>query len=59
MVYIGIVVAPKFDFDSLYRSLEALETEVVDGKVVQVEAAEVVVRQVQEKKKSEVCVFCN
>lgn len=45
---------PKFDFEGLYRSIDAMETEVRDGELVHVVPAEVIRPHVQEKKKAEV-----
>ena len=45
---------PKFDFDGLYRSIDLLETECVDGELRWVEPPEVVKQQVQVKKEIEV-----
>ena len=45
---------PKFDFDGLYRSIDLLEAECVDGELRWVEPPEVVKQQVQVKKEIEV-----
>lgn len=53
-LYMYVSAAPKYDFDSLYRSIDALETEVVNGEIVKVEPLEVIRSNVQEKEKVEV-----
>lgn len=48
---------PAYDFGALYRSIEGLETEVLDGEVVTVEAEEKVAKvKVKERVKVEVYV---